>query len=82
MSGSLSRPRKAPDPASVEGIERVLADVPTSLYRRVKIRCLTRGIPMKRYLLGLIEADLEKTADDGTTIRTSARTPVRIVPPK
>lgn len=75
-----SRSRKAPDPAEVDGLSRVLADIPTPVYQSVKVECVERGISMKRYVLELLQAAghpkkkrYPRSIDD-PSVRTRGRT--------
>jgi predicted DNA binding CopG/RHH family protein len=40
-----------------DGEKRVVADVPEHIHRQVRIRCLTRGILVRDYILELLAKD-------------------------
>ena len=65
MALSLKKPSKERNERSAkkaaarlgDGEKRIVADVPEHIHRQVRIKCLTRGILVRDYILELLAKD-------------------------
>jgi predicted DNA binding CopG/RHH family protein len=57
---ALARPSAATSKAATkleEGEARLVVNLPEALHRKVKLRAVERGITIREYVLGLLDAD-------------------------